>query len=100
MDLYNRGNRVRKTTPEQRQEMRDRYRAGETRAAIAKDYNVSPSAVTFHTQWIDKAERDLPPVQDHGTPAAYRRHQHRGEPGCDPCKAAWNAYCQGLKKAS
>ena len=91
MDLHTRGNRVRKVTPEQRQEMRDRYRAGEQVKDIAARFDVVPSAVSYHCNGIDR------PLQPCGTPAAYRRHQQAGRVTCDPCKAAWNAYCQSRK---
>lgn len=88
MTLTTTGNRVRKTTPEQRQEIRDRYRAAEPLASIAADYGITPGAVSYHCAGIDR------PLKPCGTPAAYRRHQSRRETACDPCKAAWNEYCQ------
>lgn len=88
MTLTTTGNRVRKTTPAQRLEMRTRYRTGESLASIAADYGVTPAAVSYHCTDIDR------PLQPCGTPAAYRRHQSRGESACDPCKTAWTAYCR------
>ena len=90
MDLYDRTTRTRKTTPEQRQEIRDRYRAGDKVKDIAADYGVTAAAVSYHCAGLDRPE-------EHGTARGYRRHQQRREPGCAPCKTAWNAYCQAKK---
>lgn len=92
-DLYDRGQRVRKTTPEQRQEMRDAYRAGQTRAQIATNYDISPGAVAYHTRCIDQSERVHVPanrsgIAPCGTNAAYQRHKQLGEPVCDACRQA------------
>lgn len=37
-----------------------------------------------------------PPTQPCGTNAAYKRHQRKGEPPCDACRAAWSAYQREL----
>nr|DAL14449.1 MAG TPA_asm: helix-turn-helix domain protein [Caudoviricetes sp.] len=90
MSLTTTGNRVRKITPAQRQEIRDRYRSGDKVKDIAADYGVTAAAVSYHCGDLDRPE-------EHGTPRGYRRHQQRHEPGCGPCKTAWNAYCQAKK---
>lgn len=36
----------------------------------------------------------------HGTPAGRGAHRLRGEPPCDPCRTAWNAYCRERQAAA
>lgn len=39
-------------------------------------------------------------LQPCGTPAAYQRHRHRGEPIDDACRVAVNAYVTAYRKAT
>ena len=84
MTLTTTGARVRKTTPEQRLEMRARYRAGDYLKDIAADYGISISAVHYHCADIEPSER----AKGCGTNAGYQRHKARGETVCDACREA------------
>lgn len=81
MTLRTSGHRVRKTTPEQRLEMRARYRAGDHLKDIAADHGVTPAAVSYHCKDIDRRPAC-------GTNAGYQRHKARGESVCDACREA------------
>ena len=75
------GVRVRKTTPEQRKDIRDRYRAGHQVKDIAADYSISPAAVSYHCNDIDRRPAC-------GTNAGYQHHKARREDVCDACREA------------
>ena len=81
MTLTTTGARVRKTTPEQRLEVRARYRAGDLVKDIAADYGVATSAISYHCSDIDRRPAC-------GTNAGYQRHKARGESVCDACREA------------
>lgn len=81
MTLTTTGARARKTTPEQRLEMRARYRAGDPVKDIAADHGISPAAVSYHCNDIDRRPAC-------GTNAGYQRHKARGESVCDACREA------------
>jgi len=40
----------------------------------------------------ERARRDDPPIDNHGTYSGWRQHQRRGETPCLDCRAARNAY--------
>ena len=81
MTLTTTGARVRKTTPEQRLDIRARYRAGDLVKDIAADHGISPAAVSYHCSDIDRRPAC-------GTNAGFQRHKARGETVCDACREA------------
>ena len=81
MTLTTTGARVRKTTPEQRLDIRARYRAGDLVKDIAADHGISPAAVSYHCSDIDRRPAC-------GTTAGFQRHKARGETVCDACREA------------
>jgi hypothetical protein len=50
----------------------------------------------YQREWARRKRRALGAservVSDHGTPAAYRRHQYHGEEPCAACREAWAGY--------
>ena len=81
MKLRTSGARVRKLTSYDRLDIRARYRAGDQVKDIAADYDVNPSAVSYHCKDIDRRPAC-------GTNAGYQRHKARGEGVCDACREA------------
>lgn len=90
--------RHRKIPVEARKAIRDRYRAGETCAQIAKDYGVGSTAIQYHVADIGR------PLKGCGTRAGFRHHKDIGGIPCQPCveanRAYMRAYAQKRKEAA
>ncbi|WP_191563402.1 hypothetical protein [Janibacter melonis] len=87
----------RRISAEQRLEIRQRYRAGDLLTDIAKDYDVTQSAISYHVRDIheERATKTLAPC---GTYAAFQRHRAHGEPVDQACLDAKNAYTREYQR--
>jgi hypothetical protein len=61
------------------------------------------SRAEYQREWRAKrgartGQPGRPVTEPCGTVSAYKRHQRRGEPVCDPCRTAWNDYTRELRR--
>lgn len=80
--------------------LRERYESGQPVEVIAADLGISVATIYRRLSALGVPRRKTPTAATfpHGTANGYRRHQYAGARACDPCKAAWAAYCK--EKAS
>lgn len=81
-----------KLTPLQVNAIKQAADEGVSLRVLAARYGVSKSAIHWH---LTHKHRPPPP---HGTYARYQRHQRRGDPACDECKAVAYEYLRQLRK--